>query len=95
MATYATNRKAHFDFEHLDTFEAGVVLLGTEVKSVRSGRARLDGAYVVIRGGTALLIGASIPAFQPINTDTNYDPERARGGGFFYKYYLLIGSNFY
>ncbi len=76
--SYATNKRAHFDHELLETFEAGLVLLGTEVKSIRNGRAKLDGGYIIIRGGEAYLVGASIPAFQPINTGKGYDPERPR-----------------
>ncbi len=76
--SYATNKRAHFDHELLETFEAGLVLLGTEVKSIRNGRAKLDGGYIIIRGGEAYLVGASIPAFQPINTGKSYDPERPR-----------------
>ncbi len=78
MSRLAQNKKAHFDFEILKTFEAGLVLLGTEVKSIRTGRVKLDGSNVVVRGGEAYLIGASISAFQPINTAKNYDPDRPR-----------------
>jgi SsrA-binding protein len=73
-----TNRRARFDYDILDTFEAGLSLFGTEVKSLRSGQGKLDGSYVVIRGGEALLVGASIPAFQQKNVSPEYDPERAR-----------------
>ncbi len=75
---YANNKRAHFDFDILDTLEAGLVLLGTEVKSIRNGRAKLDGGYVVVRGGEAYLVNITIPAWQPINTNKNYDPERPR-----------------
>lgn len=78
MSNYARNKKAHFDFDILETFEAGLVLLGTEVKSIRAGKAKLEGSYVVVRGGEAFLVGASIAAFQPINTSRGYDPERSR-----------------
>ena len=78
MTTYITNRKAGFDFEFLDKFEAGISLLGTEVKSIRKGQGKLDGAYVVIRDGAALLVGASIPPFQVANAKEDYDPERPR-----------------
>jgi SsrA-binding protein len=73
-----TNRRARFDYEILDTYEAGISLLGTEVKSLRNGQGKLDGAYVVIRGGEALLVGASIPPFQQKNVSPSYDPERPR-----------------
>lgn len=73
-----TNRRARFDYDILETFEAGLSLLGTEVKSLRNGQGKLDGAYVVIRGGEALLVGASIPPFQHKNVEASYDPERPR-----------------
>lgn len=75
---YATHRRAHFDFDILETLEAGLVLLGTEVKSIRNGRAKLEGGHVIVRGKEAFLVGVSIPAWQPINTSKNYNPERAR-----------------
>jgi SsrA-binding protein len=78
MSDYARNKKAHFDFEILETFEAGLVLLGTEVKSIRAGRVKLDGGHIVVRGGEAYLVNTSIAAFQPINTPKSYDPERVR-----------------
>ncbi len=78
MADYVQNKKAHFDFEFLEVFEAGVVLFGHEVKSLRAGKASLNGAYVVIRGGEAYLVNASISPYQPTNTPKGYDPERAR-----------------
>ncbi|MCU0678584.1 MAG: SsrA-binding protein SmpB [Candidatus Pacebacteria bacterium] len=76
--SYANNKRAHFDYEILETIEGGLVLLGTEVKSIRAGRAKLDGGYVVVRGGEAYLVGASIPAWQPVNASKSYDPERPR-----------------
>ncbi len=76
--SYSNNKRAHFDYEILETLEAGLVLLGTEVKSIRAGRAKLDGGYVVVRGGEAFLVGASIPAWQVANASKEYDPERPR-----------------
>ncbi|MBL1434232.1 SsrA-binding protein SmpB [Candidatus Wolfebacteria bacterium] len=78
MATLVKNKKAHFDFEILEEIEAGVELLGTEVKALKSNLGSLVGARVVVRGGEALLIGATIPSYQPNNTPENYDPERTR-----------------
>lgn len=72
------HKRAHFDFEILETFEAGLSLLGTEVKSVRGGQGKLEGAYVIIRGKEAFLVGASIPAFQKKNVSASYDAERPR-----------------
>jgi SsrA-binding protein len=76
--SYVTNKKAHFDFEILKKYEAGVVLLGHEVKAVRSGKAKLEGSHVVVRGGEALLVGARISPYQEKNTDKHYDPDRPR-----------------
>ena len=78
MADLIRNKKAGFDFELLERFEAGVELLGTEVKSLRSGQGKLEGAHVIVRGGEAYLVGASIPAYQKANAPKGYDPERVR-----------------
>lgn len=78
MSVYISHKRAKFDFEILETFKAGISLLGTEVKSIRSGHGKLEGSHVVIRGGEAFLIGASIPAFQKTNASKDYDPERPR-----------------
>lgn len=78
MPTYINNKKAHFNFEILEVFEAGIVLHGYEVKAVRAGRGKLEGAHVVIRGGEAFLVGASISYYQEANTPKDYDPERSR-----------------
>lgn len=78
MSTYIRNRKATFNYEVLETFEAGVILRGYEVKSVRASKGKLDGSYVIIRGGEAFLVGASITAFQVANTPKSYDPEQPR-----------------
>ncbi len=72
------NKKASFDYEILEKFEAGVEFLGFEVKSVQMKRGSLEGARVIIRGGEAFLIGASIPAFQPKNAPKSYEPDRTR-----------------
>jgi len=78
MATYAENRKAHFNYEILEKYEGGIELLGVEVKSIRSGKMSLEGAFVVIRGGEAFLINANIPPYQPNNSPGDYDPLRNR-----------------
>ncbi len=74
MAHYAENRKARFDYEILEKFEAGIELLGSEVKSVRGGQMSLEGAFVIIRGGEAFLINANIPPYQAKNAAKDYDP---------------------
>ncbi len=72
------NKKVGFDYEILEKLNAGVELLGFEVKSLRGKSGSLDGAYVTIRGGEAYLIGMNIPPFQTGNTPQNYDPRRNR-----------------
>ncbi|MCA9358221.1 SsrA-binding protein, partial [Candidatus Kaiserbacteria bacterium] len=55
MTTYIQNRKARFDFDILETVEAGLVLFGFEAKSIRTGKVKLEGSYVIIRGDEAFL----------------------------------------
>ena len=78
MASYTENRKARFNYEILEKYEAGIELLGTEVKSVRNSQISLEGAFVIVRGGEAFLINANIPPFQPKNAPKDYDPLRNR-----------------
>jgi len=78
MKAFITHRRAKFDFELLDSYEAGIELLGTEVKAIRKGLGKLEGAHVIVRGGEAYLVGASIPAHQPANAPASYDHERVR-----------------
>ncbi|MEX2029225.1 MAG: SsrA-binding protein SmpB [Candidatus Paceibacterota bacterium] len=78
MANYAENRKARFNYEILEKYEAGIELLGVEVKSVRGGQMSLEGAFVIARGNEAYLINANIPPFQPKNAPKDYDPLRNR-----------------
>lgn len=78
MADLAVNRRARFDYEILETYEAGLALLGSEVKAARSGRANLMGSFVVIRGGEAWLVNAAIAPYQPKNAPAGYNPARSR-----------------
>lgn len=78
MANYAENRKIHFNYEILEKYETGIELLGVEVKSIRSGKISLEGAYVIIRGGEAFLINTNIQPYQPNNMPKDYDPLRNR-----------------
>jgi len=78
MHILAENRRALFDYEILETYEAGIALRGFETKSVKQGRMNLVGSYAVIRGGNALLIGADIPPYQTKNTPREYDPKATR-----------------
>lgn len=75
---YIENKKARFNYEILEEIEAGIELLGHEVKSIRNKLGSLDGARVIVRGGEAYLVGATIPPFQPKNVDKNYAPDRNR-----------------
>ncbi|OHA80754.1 MAG: SsrA-binding protein [Candidatus Yonathbacteria bacterium RIFCSPHIGHO2_01_FULL_51_10] len=72
------NRKARFHFDLLENFEAGLELLGFEVKALRKGQGSLDGAHVIVRGGEAYLVGMHIPPFQEANTPKDYDTRRTR-----------------
>ena len=72
------NRKAHFNYEFVEKYMAGIELVGQEVRSVRSGRGNLEGSYVVIRGREAFLINSEVPAYQVKNTPADYDPRRTR-----------------
>ncbi|MBI2574069.1 MAG: SsrA-binding protein SmpB [Candidatus Wildermuthbacteria bacterium] len=76
--TFTENRKAFFDYEMLEKFQAGIVLTGQEVKSIKSGRVRLDGSYIVIRGKEPSWIGGYIPPYQPKNAPADYNPEQTR-----------------
>ena len=77
IKTVATNRKAFHDFFIEDRAEAGLVLTGTEVKSLREGRAQLKDSYVAFRGGEAFLVGAHISPYGA-GSWTNHLPERER-----------------
>lgn len=71
------NKKAHFDYEILEKVEAGLVLVGSEVKSLRSGQASLAEAYARIDDGEAWLIGANIQTY-PFANIMNHEPLRPR-----------------
>ena len=78
MGTIIQNKKARFDFDILEEFQAGAELLGHEVKALKSGKGSLVGARVLIRGGEAFLVGATIEPYQPQNVPEGYDPDRPR-----------------
>ncbi len=73
----ATNRQASFRYNLLDRFEAGIVLTGTEVKSLREGGAQLKDSYAAVRDGEVWLIGMYIAPYGPAARE-NHDPERER-----------------
>ncbi len=72
-----SNRRARRDYTILDTFEAGLVLTGTEVKSLRDGKASLAEAYARVRGEEVWLVGAHIPEYSHGNRE-NHEPSRDR-----------------
>lgn len=73
----ATNRRAGHKFELIERFEAGVVLQGSEVKSLRSGKAQMTDAYAVVSDGEVWLRGLHIPPYAPASRD-NHEVERPR-----------------
>jgi SsrA-binding protein len=75
--TMAVNRKARHNYVITDTFEAGLVLTGTEIKSIRAGKANLADAYARVEKGEAWLIGAHIAPYEAGNR-YNHEPKRDR-----------------
>lgn len=75
---YAENPKARFDYEILDTYEAGIKLLGFEVKSVKKGRCSIVGTRCIVRGGEVYIVGMKIDPYQVGNTALGYDPLQTR-----------------
>jgi SsrA-binding protein len=71
-------KKARLKFAVVESYQAGMELEGTEVKSLRAKTGSLDGSRVVIRAGEAYLVGATIPPYQVANAKKGYDPERSR-----------------
>ncbi len=78
MSVLIDNRKAHFNYEVIEKYEAGIELFGYEVKSIKNGRAILAGSFAIVRGGEAYLMNMQIPPYQMGNTPEDYDPLRTR-----------------
>jgi SsrA-binding protein len=76
--TVVSNRKARHDYEILERFEAGIVLTGAEVKSLRGGRGSLAEAYARVRGNEVWLEGMHIPPYEQAMDKRTYDPIRPR-----------------
>lgn len=72
------NKKARFNYEITEKYEAGIELFGFEVKAIKNKHGNIDSAFIIIRGGEAYLIGAFIPPYQPNNTPEGYDPYQNR-----------------
>ena len=77
-ATIALNRRAKFDYELGQRFEAGLALLGWELKSIRAGLAQLADSYVLMRAGEAWLLGAHITPLASASSHVEADPTRSR-----------------
>jgi len=75
---YLRNKKATFDYQLQDSFEVGIELLGTEVKSIKDHQGSLSGAYIAMLEGTLVLLGAHFPAWQEKNISSTFDPYRTR-----------------
>lgn len=72
-----SNRKARFEYEILDTFESGIVLVGSEVKSLRQGKANLQDSYALVKNGEVWLLNMHINPYEQAN-QFNHDPLRTR-----------------
>jgi SsrA-binding protein len=78
MKIFCTNRKAKFDYTVLETFEAGIVLKGSEVKSIVAHHCSLDGAYAQIIQNEIFLLGCNIDQFKQSGPFNNHEPKRQR-----------------
>ena len=78
MANLVENKKIFLNYEVLDEYEAGIELLGAEVKMIKSHHGSLEGARVLIRGAEAFLVGFNLPIYQPNNPSSAYESERTR-----------------
>lgn len=76
--TLVEYKKAFLKYAPIESYAAGIELLGQEVKALRSKLGSLDGARVVVRGGEAFIVGMTVPPYQVANMSKNYDPERPR-----------------
>ncbi|MDX1607943.1 MAG: SsrA-binding protein SmpB [Candidatus Spechtbacterales bacterium] len=75
---YAYNKRAKFDYQLLDKYEAGIKLRGYEVKSIKNKTASLQGSFVIIRGGEAYITNMQVPPYQEMNIPGDYDASRPR-----------------
>ncbi len=78
MPNFTENRKARYEYEILETFEAGLVLTGQETKSIREGGAKLDGAYVTVTAGEMWLLGAHLRPYSRSARTEFYAADRSR-----------------
>jgi SsrA-binding protein len=78
MKILALNKRANFDYEIFEKFEAGIVLSGDEVKSAKAGGFNITASYAQVKDGEIWLINSEISPYQPKNISSNYDPKRTR-----------------
>ena len=78
MRVISENKKAYFNYRILEKFEAGISLLGQEVKSIKTRGLNLAGSYVIAQNEEIYWVGVKIPAYQPKNAPADYNPERSR-----------------
>lgn len=78
MPTYAVNKKARFEYDVLDTLEAGLVLTGQEVKSIRNKSMKLSGAYITFHKEIPMVTNLHIPKYSYAGHLQQYDPDRSR-----------------
>jgi len=74
----AENKKAYFNYQILEKFEAGISLIGQEVKSIKTRGVNLAGSYVIVKDEEVFWVGAKISPYQPKNLPPDYNPERSR-----------------
>ncbi len=72
------NKKAYFNYEIIETLEAGLKLSGNEVKSIKNGRVSFEGSYISFRDQEAFWVNGTVPAWQPKNAPAGYEPTRER-----------------
>ena len=78
MKILAQNKKAYYNYEILEKFEAGISLIGQEVKSLKTRGVNLAGNYVVLKNEEVFWVGANVHPYQPKNAPPDYNPERSR-----------------
>ena len=78
MKSIAQNRRSSYDYEILETYEAGLVLFGFEVKAIKTGHVSLTGSFVTTKNKELFLTNALVPPYQAANTPIDYDQMRPR-----------------
>ena len=78
MKIITENKKASHNYKLLEKYEAGISLLGQEVKSIKAGKININSSFIHLKGNELFLINANIPLYQPKNMRTSYNPTRAR-----------------